>query len=149
MVNQDGSLVIERNSIRNFSPINFWNPLNKIVQTGNHRLTWKSSTTGGLAGVIIDLEDRDAGSIDIKLNEIGVCEEIRSIGFQPRIHRYDGLDKKLEIYRLPSERSNHKVMEFTIQVRDLNRGDNPLFVRVAQEDGHIAWSSPIYAVRER
>ena len=30
--------------------------------------------------------------------------------------------------------------------RHLQRGDNPLYVKVVQEDGHVAWSSPVYLV---
>jgi hypothetical protein len=26
-------------------------------------------------------------------------------------------------------------------------GDNPLYVRITQEDGHLVWSSPIYLYR--
>ena len=30
---------------------------------------------------------------------------------------------------------------------DLHSGDNPILIRVVQEDGHMAWSSPVYLVR--
>ena len=36
-------------------------------------------------------------------------------------------------------------MRFAQPVR-LRAGDNPLYVRLTQEDGHQAWSSPIYAI---
>ena len=35
---------------------------------------------------------------------------------------------------------------FAIPKEHMVRGDNPLYVCVVQEDGHMAWSSPIYAV---
>jgi hypothetical protein len=56
------------------------------------------------------------------------------------------LDKKLQLYRLPSRDDGRKEFEFSTVVRGLKQGDNPLFVRVTQEDGHLAWSSPIYLV---
>jgi len=30
----------------------------------------------------------------------------------------------------------------------LNSGDNPIYVCVVQQDGHMAWSSPIYLTAE-
>ena len=29
----------------------------------------------------------------------------------------------------------------------LHTGDNPIYVRMIQEDGHLAWTSPVYLVR--
>jgi hypothetical protein len=39
-------------------------------------------------------------------------------------------------------------MRFEQPVRLRPGGDNPLYVRLTQEDGHQAWSSPIYVVSE-
>jgi hypothetical protein len=36
----------------------------------------------------------------------------------------------------------HLRLERTIPLRAT--GDNPLYVCVTQEDGHLAWSSPLY-----
>ena len=40
-------------------------------------------------------------------------------------------------------------MSFSFRPRpdQLHPGDNPLYVHVVQEDGQMAWSSPIYLVR--
>jgi hypothetical protein len=35
-------------------------------------------------------------------------------------------------------------MEFELPLGRLRRGDNPIYVKVTQRDGHLAWSSPIY-----
>jgi hypothetical protein len=39
-------------------------------------------------------------------------------------------------------------MRFEQPVRLRTGVDNPLYVRLTQEDGHQAWSSPIYVVSE-
>jgi hypothetical protein len=147
MVNQNGSLALQGNSIRSITPINFWNPLKTVEQTSPGRLSWESVTTGGLAGMILDLEDQTAGRLEIHINEISIKEEIGSIDFAPTSYRYGGLDKKIELYRLPSESAMCKEFQFSTEVRDLKKGDNPLRVRVTQEDGHLFWSSPIYVVQ--
>ena len=36
--------------------------------------------------------------------------------------------------------------EFTPSPKQLGNGDNPIYICVVQEDGHMAWSSPIYLV---
>jgi hypothetical protein len=149
MVNQDGNLTLEGNSIRRITPINFWNPLKTVDQTGPDRLSWESGTTGGLAGMILDLEDQTAGRLEIHMSEIRIKEEICSINITPTSYRYGGLDKKLELYRLPSESTMCKEFQFSTEISDLKEGDNPLRVRVTQEDGHLFWSSPIYVVQEK
>ena len=35
---------------------------------------------------------------------------------------------------------------FEIPLHKLREGDNPIYIRVDQVDGHVAWSSPIYVV---
>jgi len=33
-----------------------------------------------------------------------------------------------------------------LPLAELGAGDNPIYVKLVQEDGHMAWSSPIYVV---
>jgi hypothetical protein len=47
---------------------------------------------------------------------------------------------------LPSKIENKKIsLERNIKLND--NGDNPIFVRLTQEDGTLAWTSPIYVYR--
>ena len=53
----------------------------------------------------------------------------------------------MRAFRLPDKISSREV-DATFDI-PLQRGrDNPLFVRLTQEDGHQAWSSPIYVIDE-
>jgi hypothetical protein len=54
--------------------------------------------------------------------------------------------KALSIQRLPAEPTRQ--IAFALPLPDLRPGDNPIYVKLVQEDGHMAWSSPIYVVRE-
>jgi hypothetical protein len=36
----------------------------------------------------------------------------------------------------------------SIEAKVASQGDTRLFVRITQEDGHRAWSSPVYLFRE-
>ncbi len=141
----DGSLTVKGNRIRKFTPINFWNPLRQVRQTGPAALEWESVTTGGLAGVILDLEKPAAGTLIIDTVQRKASCPVRSIGLAPKTWQAGGLDKQIQAYRLP-KRSGPSEFEFQIPLTRLLKGDNPIYVCVRQEDGHLAWSSPIYIV---
>ena len=68
----------------------------------------------------------------------------------PRGRRWNlgGLAQRLSVLRLPSC-GGPRGMSFSFRPRpdQLHPGDNPLYVHVVQEDGQMAWSSPIYLVR--
>ena len=149
MANNDGSLIIEGNTILGVAPVNFWNPLKRLIQTGPAEVSWESITTRGLAGIIIQLAEHTPGLLRVKLNDIHVEEEIRYIGITPKVYKYGGLDKKMELYRLPSEGAGYKEFHFNTHLVNLKKGQNSLYVKVAQEDGHLAWSSPIYILRSK
>ena len=56
------------------------------------------------------------------------------------------LPRFLKVFRLPT---NNEVNKININ-RKINlkpKGDNPIFLRLTQEDGTLAWTSPIYVYR--
>ena len=71
---------------------------------------------------------------------------ISDIGFEDIVFDAGKLGRKLRLFRLPDENPHLEMsLEQDIPLRD--EGDNALYVRVTQEDGHQAWSSPIYIFR--
>jgi len=141
----DGSLTVQGNRILSYVPINFWNPLQPLRQVSPHRLEWQSITTGGLAGTILELEEMDVGTLEIATAQIRVECEMAAIGLAPRAWECGGLRKRIEVHRLPDRQSSAE-FAFELSLEHLTRGDNPIYVRVSQEDGHMAWSSPIYLI---
>ncbi len=140
-----GALLVESNGIRRVQPVQFWNPHQMPRLIDEHQVAWESSTSGGLAGCILELEDRDNGTITIRTAQ-GECSwPIASIGLTPLTRQYGGVGKQLEIFRLPDAPAARH-LSFEIPLDDLSPGDNPIYVRMSQEDGHMAWSSPIYVV---
>ena len=145
----DGGLTLTGNRIAGFMPINFHNPEQPCVQTGPAELTWQSMTTGGVAGVIVEPARGTAGELRVEtpLKQFKVALE--KLTLKGRTYRPEGLGLAISAYRLPPA-NGPREMSFRFQPRpdDLQPGDNPLLVCVVQEDGHMAWSSPIYAVRK-
>lgn len=142
----DGTLAVKGNRIVQWTPINFWNPLRQLRRTGPASLAWESVTTGGLAGVIISLEKPSAGTLIIETVQRKASCPIRAISLAAKTFRAGGLAKQIQAYRL-ARRSGLKEFEFEIPLTRLTKGDNPIYVCLKQEDGHMAWSSPIYLTR--
>ena len=102
-------------------------------------------TTGNFSGFDLYLEDRDAGAIDIASNMMRRRFDIASIGFEDTIVDLGGLNRRLRLFRLPDENQTRQ-LSHTYRYALTSGVDNPLYVRLTQEDGHQAWSSPIYVV---
>lgn len=153
MTRWDGRLEVSDNCIVDAQPINFWNPLRPVERRGDTGLSWISTTTGGFSGVIVELENKTEGELLIETAQGTIRCQVADIGIDPITQVYGGLRKRLDIYRLPEER---QVEPFSVQVDletqpgrpegalRLRKGTNPVYLCAVQEDGHMAWSSPVY-----
>ena len=126
--------------------INFFNadkPL-KLAHDGAS-VEFDTVTTGNFSGFDLWLEDDEAGELDIVCNLVCHRVSFRDIGLDDHIVELGGLGRQLRIFRLPDR---NECWRLTCSHNfDLMAGrDNPLYVRITQEDGHQAWSSPIYVI---
>ena len=144
IVSWDGALRVRGNRIIGLTPVNFWNPDKQPCQTGTSTVTWESITIGGLTGLILDLEKPHAGRIEIQTRQRQCACDMSAIARKPRVYRAGGLRKQIELYRLPDPACANREATFTLRLRRLRAGDNPIYVKVVQQDGHMAWSSPVY-----
>ncbi len=147
MVSWNGTLDLIGNTISSAKAINFWNKHHPLKLINDNRLEWISMTTGGVAGIILTLKEANTGQLEIETMQGNISIDVNSIGVNPKTYNYGGLGKKLEIYKLPDNKSS-KDVSFKLPLQSLHEGDNPIYVRVAQEDGHMAWSSPIYLIND-
>jgi hypothetical protein len=145
MVSWDGTLQLSGNTILSARALNFWNRHHPLKLIDGNRLEWESITTGGVAGIILTLEEANTGQFEIETAQGKVSIDVNSIGIKPKTWNYGGLNKKLEIYRLPDNKSSTEI-SFKLPISIFHKGDNPIYVRMMQEDGHMAWSSPIYLI---
>lgn len=147
-VNWDGELKLRGNSIRSLQTINFLNQEKRCEQVSRRQLRWQSLTTGGVAGVIIELDKADQGMVEVSTTQKSLIAEIAGLNVNGRRRTAGGIGKAITVSRLPSLGGDRDwAGEFTPSSRQLHRGDNPVYVCVVQEDGQMAWSSPIYFVR--
>ena len=142
----DGSLVVDGNAIERTRAVNFWHLEKSLRQEGEGRVEWESVTTGNFAGMDLWLRDPDSGSLVIDTPHVSASVAVRDIGLEDTVLEAGGLGRRVRIFRLPDENSN-RVMSFEREVEVRPVGDSPLYVRVTLENGHQAWTSPIYVHR--
>jgi hypothetical protein len=141
----DGKIAIRDNRILQADPINFWNPEKQFAWSGEE-IGWQNMTTGNAAGVDLLLEHPDRGDIDFASKPANFSAAVDRIGAEPVVHLAGGLARKVRVQRLPEQMSKFCCSVSRSLVFDGNR-DMPVWVCVVQEDGHRAWSSPIYFIR--
>ncbi len=147
-VTWNGSLTLAGNRIGRVTALNFHNPDLPCRQAGPTRLDWESITTGGVAGLVLELTQEAAGRVRVETNQIRFGMRLQGLGVQGRSWSLGGVDKRISLYRLPSAAGpTHCEFTYKLPARYCFQGDNPIVVKVVQEDGHMAWSSPIYVVK--
>jgi len=139
-----GFLRVRGNRIEGYQPINFDSPSRTCVQTRPNELRWTSFTSGGWAGVILTLTRARRGSLQIHTAQKDLNVELKGLGMRGRTVNARGLGLQLQVHCLPDENHVREMVLPAYRLARLRKGDNPLYVHVVQEDGHRAWSSPIY-----
>lgn len=102
-------------------------------------------TTGNFSGFDLWLDDAQAGEIDIVSSLVCRRFALADIGFEDTVVDLGGLGRRLRLFRLPDMNETWRLAH-THTVAIKAGIDNPLYVRITQEDGHQAWSSPVYVV---
>ncbi len=142
----DGSLTVSGNSIRDAKIINNWN-LDRGIQTRTDtEISWKAVTTGNFGGIDFSLASANEGQLLINTKHGKVEIAIEDIGLEDTVYEAGGLGRRIRLYRLPNQMTQHEIWVQLAMMPHADR-DTRLYVRVTQEDGHRAWSSPINLFR--
>lgn len=155
-IDWNGGLEFSGNRAVGVEPINFYNP-DRSVQVAERgsdgsSLSWQSFTTGGIAGVIITLENPTEGELRFSAGPISFETPISDIGsadspLDDLVYPAEGIDVRVTASRLP-DRNPYTGVAFQRTVPLKRNGDDAIYVCVIQEDGHMAWSSPMYLVNK-
>jgi hypothetical protein len=143
-VTWDGEIAVEGSRILDVKPVNFWNPDAQPQQVGDSRIQWQSITTGGIAGVVLTLSNPDAARIAFNSVQATFTVQVADLRREKFVKNCGGLSKHVALYMLPATPPDED-MDVEFRIAKLASGDNPLFVKICQEDGHMAWTSPVYA----
>ncbi len=142
----NGSATVDGNTIARAKQFNNWNQDRGLTLSDKNNLEWSAVTTGNFGGFDMWLEDANSGTLKIETAHVSAEIDIADIGLEPKIYAAGGVGKALKIYRLPETMTTTKVSH-TQFVKLNETGDTKLYVCITQEDGHQAWSSPIYLFR--
>jgi Protein of unknown function (DUF3604) len=141
-----GKLTVSGNRIARFAPVNFLNPERKVAETSpGTALAWTSVTTGNLAGIDLWLDEARQGSLKIETNIVSGEVDLSKLAADSVVLDGGGLGRQVSVYRLPEQDWSRRVT-LDHSVTFGGGADLPVYVRVAQSDGHQAWSSPIYLI---
>ena len=138
-----GQARINGTTISTVTPINRWNPERKFDHHA-HELTWESVTTGNFMGADLWLDD-DQAEIAIATNHGDLNFDFNDLGLEPLTLDCGGLERQLTATRLPDE-AMATCLSFNHRVELPKGRDHPIWICVVTEDGHKAWSSPIYFI---
>lgn len=140
-----GNLRLEAARFARAGAVNFLNPEHVLRETEpGIALSWRSVTTGNRAGIDLLLDDPLAGEIVVETHLGGGRFRIADLNREGQTLDFGGLGRSLTVARLPETLPRR--VSLTHHVRHSGEADLPVYVRVTQEDGNQAWSSPIYLI---
>lgn len=143
--NWNGTLRVFDGKIVRADPVNFFNPDRPLLRNSEHEIAWSSMTTGNFAGVDVSVDSEEAG-LKIETPHAQMTVKASELGLVPRRIDCGKLGRELRAYRL-HEASAPTEYKFRGRVQLSKSADNPIYVCVTLENGHQAWSSPIYFIR--
>jgi hypothetical protein len=142
----DGGCTLQGNAFERIAPINLWNLDKKLAQTEPGTLSWEALTTGGFGGFDAWLTDARSGTLRIDTALVKAEIAVAEIGVEDLVFEAGGIRRRIRVFRLPDE-NPHRRVHLTRRIPLKWSGDNAVYVCLTHEDGHLAWSSPIYVFR--
>ena len=142
----DGSAQITGNPVVDAQPVNFLNR-DKTLERDGDTLSWEALTTGNFGGFDIHLSDAHAGQLKVNTPLVKFDIPVEDIKEDDLLFDETGrLPRFIRVFRLPDTLSctSHR---FSVAIDLHAEGDNPIYIRLTQEDGTRAWTSPIYVYR--
>ncbi len=142
----DGAIHLRGSEIERAQTFAFDSPADGITETEAHVVRFKSSTTGDVDGIDLILIQSAKGQLIFE-SMVGTCEvDLAELDQQSRSFDFGGLGLRVTIERYPEKIEETKLsLKWTV---DSKAGKTtPYLVKAIQEDGHMAWASPIYIRR--
>lgn len=145
----DVTAAVDGARIARIAARNFFNPDRQPRLESATTACWRAVTTGGFSAVDLWLEDvRPGATLSVETSHGALTVAVDEIDQKGRTQTGGGLDKRLGVQRLPVAMTQRR---FSLR-RDVTipaDRDGAFYLRATLEDGHVAWSSPIYAFRPR
>jgi hypothetical protein len=118
--------------------------LDGITSQSQHQVVFKSHTAGDVDGIDLILDHAAEGTLVFE-SRAGRCEvDLSHLRHQPHVCDLGGLDMQVRVERYPLSVATFD-LALSCELPVPAAGETvPYFVKAVQEDGHTAWSSPVY-----
>lgn len=144
----DGCLKVEGATIEAAEPYAFDGPQESLTEVSGDSVAWQSLTTGDEDGVTLRLSGVEGARLAFESGPLTFECDLGGLGRQPVVFEAGGVAQRVTVQRLPEGEPPPRVaVEFT-DPKPVE-GLNAYWVRVTQDDGARAWSSPIFVHYER
>lgn len=145
LVTWDVTATVTGAKILDMRPINFWNP-DRLPKVGPTSVTWSNVTTGGVHAVDLWMSDGDAAHLRIESQMGGFEMDLSQMPGDEHVVECGGLGKRITLQRLPDgPLPDTADLEQAIVLDQIK--ESRLYAKIVFEDGHMAWTSPIYIGR--
>jgi len=139
----NGKIQVNEARILKATTFAFDSPADGIVNQDESSIIFKSSTVGDVDGIDLFLEKGDSGFIlfESKIGKLSL--DLAELGPEQKVFVFGELGLKVRVQRYPEQLDLAPLsLEFSgeLQIGKVN----PFLIKAVQEDGQIAWSSPIY-----
>ncbi|MHA1681269.1 MAG: DUF3604 domain-containing protein [Promethearchaeota archaeon] len=142
----DCTVTFPGNEVMKAYPVNFWDVNSKLLGEGSDTLSWVSMTSGNFQAVDVLLKKPYEGTLEFHSNQVDFKMPLSGISLEDSVVECSsGLGKRVRVFRLPED-IECKVMNFQKEIYVRDEGESRIYVKITQEDGHQAWSSPIYLI---
>lgn len=147
MVRWQGNVKLDCGSIEHFQTVNFWNHDKLPRKTGEREIDFQVVTTGGDAAIDLWLcQTAGAGTLAFSSNIGSAKFDIGALDPTGETVDCGGMDIRINAKRLPETLKESSLKE-TFRLSLAPGEERRIYAKVTQEDGHKAWSSPIYVTR--
>lgn len=147
LVRWSGKADLSAGAFTDLKAINFWNPNRQPAITEAGAVEWTTVTTGGSSSLDLWLShDAWAGTVAIETSETDQVIDLAGLTVDGQVFECGGMDIRLAVARLPGRLSETNYAGSHDIALEVGR-EARLYARITQEDGHQAWSSPIYIQR--
>ena len=144
----DGRLTVEGGRLLAAQSWGFDHPEDGVTAVTSQAVQWRSETAGDWDGVVVEIEGTPTTRLHFETAPATFSLPLGNLSDGPFIHDAGGIGQHVRIEHDPGPEAPREVR---FQVRDTvppasrpPHAGHPYFVRVTQQDGHMAWSSPIY-----
>ena len=144
-VNWEGGLSIDKGSISDFKEYAFDYVDQGINRVDDQKLKWNSTTGGDPDGVILELDAPEDAVISFTSKPVSFKFKPNDIGYEPTVVDVGPVNQRVRVQAITREELPRN-LKFEQSI-ELVEGLNPIWVKVTQMDGSMAWSSPVYVNR--